>query len=182
MPRFFWPIVVAILALSTAPPSTFDYFSQIGIVEFLPDASACLTIPNPSLKVGEAVKTILLDKPQVLETAQVEKKLDKSCSRNPEVSAADAFYALRLKPNDSDPKPVSIAVARFAGEVHFKDGFAHADLAATGSMHSFRSCASTEGLHLTVWDGASSRKWHRYYYLGYDIEPDCSEKDYSEKR
>jgi hypothetical protein len=68
-PSIFLADCCRILALSTAPPSTFDYFSQIGIVEFLPDASACLTIPNPSLKVGEAVKTIVLDKPQVLETA-----------------------------------------------------------------------------------------------------------------
>jgi len=181
MRRFLCPIFVAILVCWTAPPNTFDYLSQIGIVEFLPDASACLTIPNPSLKVGEAVRIIVLDKLQVLEAAEVEKKLAKSCSRNPEVSTADTFYALRLKRNGSDPKPVSIAVAGFTREFNFKNGFAYADLTATGSAHSFHSCTSAEGLHLTVWDGASSRKWHRYYYLGYDVEPTCTEK-YSDER
>jgi hypothetical protein len=44
-----------------------------------------------------------------------------------------------------------------------------------------RSCASSEGLHLTVWSGTplrSERLWHRYWYLGYDVEPDCQPADY----
>jgi hypothetical protein len=180
--RFFWPVFVVALALSSARPNAFDYSSQIGIVEFHPDDAACLTIQNASLKVGEAVRIIVMDEPQALETALVEKKLDKSCSRNPQVSPADAFYALRLPAKESVLKPVSIAVVRFAGELHLKDGFAQADLTANGSAHSFRSCTSTEGLHLTVWDSAPSRKWHRYYYLGYDVEPNCTEKEYSDKR
>jgi hypothetical protein len=64
------------------------------------------------------------------------------------------------------------------------------DLAAAGAMpdfngdgaaEGFRSCASGEGLHLTVWHGeplATSRLWHGYFYLGYDTEADCEAKDY----
>jgi hypothetical protein len=63
------------------------------------------------------------------------------------------------------------------------------DLTATGAMpdlngdgraEGFRSCASGEGLHLTVWYGeplATSRLWHGYFYLGYDTEADCDAKD-----
>jgi hypothetical protein len=46
----------------------------------------------------------------------------------------------------------------------------------------FRQCASTEGLHATAWAGtplASPRKWHAYYYLGYDTEPTCEVADYA---
>ncbi|MCI0689673.1 MAG: hypothetical protein L0Y54_20920 [Sporichthyaceae bacterium] len=45
----------------------------------------------------------------------------------------------------------------------------------------FRACTSSEGLHLTAWSGTplqSTRIWHRYYYLGYDVEPSCVEADY----
>lgn len=45
----------------------------------------------------------------------------------------------------------------------------------------FRFCASTEGLHATAWAGvplASSRRWHAYYYLGYDVDPSCNESEY----
>ncbi|MDP9205019.1 MAG: hypothetical protein M3P12_06130 [Gemmatimonadota bacterium] len=46
----------------------------------------------------------------------------------------------------------------------------------------FHVCASTEGLHATAWAGvplASPRRWHAYYYLGYDVDPTCSEAEYT---
>jgi hypothetical protein len=45
----------------------------------------------------------------------------------------------------------------------------------------FRTCASLEGIHATAWSGlplSSPRRWHVYYYLGYDVEPDCAPADY----
>ena len=46
----------------------------------------------------------------------------------------------------------------------------------------FRTCASEEGIHATAWSGlplSSQRRWHAYYYLGYDVEPDCTPTDYA---
>ncbi len=46
----------------------------------------------------------------------------------------------------------------------------------------FRSCATEEGIHTTAWSGAplsSPRRWHGYFYLGYDVEPDCTPGDYA---
>jgi hypothetical protein len=46
----------------------------------------------------------------------------------------------------------------------------------------FRTCASTEGIHATAWSGiplSSERRWHAYYYLGYDVEPDCVPAEYA---
>ena len=46
-----------------------------------------------------------------------------------------------------------------------------------------RSCTSSEGVHLTVWSGVplrTRRLWHAYWYLGYDVEPDCRPADYQE--
>ncbi|MCK4867017.1 MAG: hypothetical protein KAT39_03120, partial [Alphaproteobacteria bacterium] len=57
------------------------------------------------------------------------------------------------------------------------------DLETGGSPQSFRVCASREGLHFSVWSGKpleGARRWHAYYYLGYDIEPDCTDRDYAE--
>jgi hypothetical protein len=48
-----------------------------------------------------------------------------------------------------------------------------------------RSCASSEGLHLTVWSGTplrSTRLWHLYWYLGYDVASDCRPADYEGAR
>jgi hypothetical protein len=46
----------------------------------------------------------------------------------------------------------------------------------------FRTCASAEGVHATAWSGvplAAPRRWHAYYYLGYDVEQDCTPPDYA---
>ena len=43
-----------------------------------------------------------------------------------------------------------------------------------------RSCASSEGVHLTVWAGApltSRRLWHAYYYVPFDLEPSCDARE-----
>ncbi|MFL6350512.1 MAG: hypothetical protein ACJ74Z_01490 [Bryobacteraceae bacterium] len=46
------------------------------------------------------------------------------------------------------------------------------------SAHSFHSCTSADGVHLTAWDGNKAleghRLWHGYYYIGQDLEPDCT--------
>jgi len=47
----------------------------------------------------------------------------------------------------------------------------------------FGVCAGTEGLHATAWAGPpllSPRVWHAYYYLGYDVDPTCSEAEYTD--
>jgi hypothetical protein len=46
----------------------------------------------------------------------------------------------------------------------------------------FRTCASAEGVHATAWSGiplVAPRRWHAYYYLGYDVEQDCTPPDYA---
>ena len=45
-----------------------------------------------------------------------------------------------------------------------------------GTIFILRQCASSEGLHLTVWKGAE-RVWHDYYALGYDVEPTCTDEE-----
>ena len=39
---------------------------------------------------------------------------------------------------------------------------------------------SIKGIHLTVWSGGypeGRRQWHRYFYLGYDVEPNCTARE-----
>ena len=55
------------------------------------------------------------------------------------------------------------------------------DIDRDGTLESYRTCASMEGIHLTAWAGEplrSRRLWRYYYYLGYDLEPTCTEADY----
>ena len=55
------------------------------------------------------------------------------------------------------------------------------DIDGDGEPESFRTCPSSEGVHMTVWTGeplTGTRRWHHYHYLGYDIEPGCDPRDY----
>jgi len=40
----------------------------------------------------------------------------------------------------------------------------------------FRECYGSESVHLTVWRG-SQRIWKGYYYVDYEMEPSCTDKD-----
>ena len=55
------------------------------------------------------------------------------------------------------------------------------DIDRDGTPESYRDCTSAEGVHLTVWTGEplrGTRIWHHYYYLGYEVEPTCTEADF----
>ncbi len=46
------------------------------------------------------------------------------------------------------------------------------------AAHSFHSCASADGIHLTAWDGAKPlegrRLWKQYYFLSQDFKTNCT--------
>jgi hypothetical protein len=102
----------------------------------------------------------------------------------------DAFDPVYL--DDEGKTTYALDAGGIAGDVSLGFGLVDPppDIAAAGAMpdlngdgraEGFRSCASGEGLHLTVWHGeplTTSRLWHGYFHLGYDTEADCDGKDY----
>ncbi|UJP05319.1 MAG: hypothetical protein LZF61_10885 [Nitrosomonas sp.] len=54
------------------------------------------------------------------------------------------------------------------------------DMDADGIPEAIKICASSEGVHMTAWSGSfknMSRIWHAYYYLGQDLESNCSTEE-----
>ena len=48
----------------------------------------------------------------------------------------------------------------------------------------FRVCNSHEGFWFSAWLGpplTGQALWRQYFYLGYDVEPNCEEKDFAEE-
>ncbi len=172
----------ALLSFSmAAPDKKFDYLSQIGTIELSLDGGGCLTIREGSLKVGAPVSVIHLASPQAHTTAVIEKKLIKACSRDPDRDAEDSSYQLKMPAELDASESIALGIVGFSGAFELRDGLIRADLSGVGIKDSFRDCTSSEGVHLTVWNGEplkGTRKWHRYFYLGYDVEPNCTEKDY----
>jgi hypothetical protein len=184
-------LVLAILITGAcclaARADQFSFDSRVGVVDANSEGRLCLNISDPNLSDGAEVSVILPDRPQRVAKATVEAKADRACTRNPE--AADpqgSFYWLKpvgMKPltKQGEPLAPSIAVVRSAGAVSVRRGVARGDLDGDGRPEFFRACASTEGNHLTIWTGqplVGKRRWHSYYYLGFDVVPDCKKKDF----
>lgn len=161
----------------------FDFTSRVGVVDVNEDGKRCLIIPNPGLMNGTSISLIVLSNRQSVEKTIIKEKLGVSCSRNPDTGNA-SFYLLQSLQSRSfkikERQAAAIAIVS-SGPIQIQNGRATVDLDNDGHREFFRECTSNEGVHLTVWSGKplqGRRRWHFYYYLGYDVMPSCKRKDY----
>jgi len=174
--------VASAYAVETAH-GQFNLQAQIGVAEVNNNGDGCLTIMNAALRGNEVISLVSLQKPQTFIETKIVNKLSQRCSRNTEVPNNASFYSFRVKKNEAKLIGPALAIVGFNSSIKIVRGKIHADLNSDGSLESFRLCTSNEGLHLTVWAGEplkSKRLWHEYYYLGYDVEPNCTKKDYAQ--
>jgi hypothetical protein len=82
--------------------------------------------------------------------------------------------------------PIAIAVGNGVRWARGPGTLVRADIDGDGLFEIVRSCASNEGLHLTLWtvrrpgvapDSGETRRWHSYFPLGYDVEPNCTARE-----
>src|SRR5215207_2895240 len=179
-------VVVAMLLNSTSSSvsvrTRFTFESQVGVVERFEDRF-CLAIRNANLAKGHRIQIIKLAKPQSVAEALILEKLSTSCSTNPETDEKDSFYSLKPHKGAVELNTVSIAIVDYEGDFVLKRAAVSADLNRDNRSEYFRKCTSNEGIHLTVWSGkplVGKRRWHRYFYLPYEVVPTCKEKDYKD--
>lgn len=166
--------------LRTAKPfAPCDINLKIGVVENN-QGEVCLTTRNYDLQEGAEIAVVFLNEPQTVQTANVQKKLPNSCSRNPEVNPDDSFYSLQFSQPVGETVYTAIGLIN-AGKIVITQDAASVDLNGDKKAEYFRVCTSLEGAHLTVWTGkplSGKLIWHSYYYLGYDVEANCTKKDF----
>ena len=162
---------------SSRKDSQFDYATQIGIV-FREGEQLRLEIKNPNLATHEEIVIVESSKPQKIARAAIDGKVSGNCSQGGVNDEGGACYKLRAVSGKIDRDSIAFGIAKAAGPFAIRGGGVIADLDNDRVDERFRVCASMEGLHLTVWSGRplkGKRQWHRYYYLGYDLEPNCAE-------
>lgn len=172
-------VVLVLVCLRSAANAKLE--SQFGIVDAMPDGQWCLFIANPSLEPHDSVDIILDGSPQLHLAAEIVGKQEKACWQKPQAEVAE-FYTLRLKTGHAEAGATGLGIAKSGFSFKHAGGLVGFD-SGSETPYYFRTCASAEGLHLTVWKGLplkGKRVWHRYYYLGYDMEPNCTEADYAE--
>jgi hypothetical protein len=169
--------ILAIAAISLVQATAANSELRIGVAAA--DARQhCLALGGAALEAGAPVTLITLSKPQRVFRAAVVRQVTE-CSSLVHQNAPGPYYLLRADASQDLAPQLAIAVAGrpLARSV---DGEIRIDLSNRIRQARIRSCSSSEGLHLTVWSGVplrSTRLWHTYWYLGYDVEPDCRPAD-----
>lgn len=195
-------IIAAVLALtaavSTARAGDFEYAGHVGIVYLDASGSPVLEVPEGPdgrrpLEPGAAVAVVIFDPTPGAEQQLVHAMVARGPVKPPRperqlylpdsgVPARTGSYALAGIDGAVLTGAIGLGVVG-AGDCRISGGAALCDLEPGGLRQSFRVCAGIEGLLFTVWTGAplkGAMRWSVYYYLGYDIEPDCTEKDHPE--
>lgn len=157
----------------------YDYASFIGIAAFS-NSRLCLAINNQRLVRGSRVSLVLPSIPQSLVNAEVVGTAPDACNAPQLRDSGSDLYELRLLSGTLPFAIPAIAVTNLSHPLQKTGAVISGDLAGNGEREFFRSCNSAEGVHLSVWSGKALKgrlKWHSYYYLGYDMRPNCTSKD-----
>jgi len=140
-------------------------------------ATSCLYTHNANLAAGSPLTLVLLSPPQSTIKAEVVKPAPETCSSIDTSDADLKAYEIRPTGEGHVPSTPAVAISGFSGRFQTRGKYVAADINKDGQPEFFRFCTSSEGLHLTVWSGSAlhgKRRWHQYYHLGYDVEPNCT--------
>lgn len=164
-------------APAAAPTATFDYESRLGVAGHDGSGQLCLAFPDSSLHAGSVVTLISTAHPQSAVEARVVARRATPWELGHMVLEGTSYEIEALS---TPEEGLAIAVLGGVAGGHVEAGAFRADLDGDGMEETFRECASGEGLHLTAWSETppkALRRWHRYVYLGYDLEANCSEEE-----
>jgi len=167
--------VAAIIAVQIAAAG-----APIGVAASSRDGQLCVAMAAPALAPGTTVTLIQpVPRQSVLEATIV--RSVPSCERLEQALIPGPYYLVQgAAPTGKESGTVWVAVSGRLRARRAGSGAMVVRLSTPYPNAQVRSCTSREGVHLTVWAGTplkSQRLWHQYYYLGYDVEPSCEERD-----
>jgi hypothetical protein len=164
--------------------SPFDYNARMFVAD--EDSSGtfvCFATQDTTLLPGTRATIVFTGFPQHSAVGRVTSRAKLPCIPGPPMPPMDSMQYIAEMPRDTADRlgvPV-VLLGRVAEPVQRGDTVTVAIEPGHQPVR-FRVCASTEGLHATAWAGppfVSPRRWHAYYYLGYDVDPTCNESEYA---
>lgn len=162
----------------------FDYNARMFVAD--EDSSGtfvCFATKDTTLLPGTRATIVFTGFPQHSAIGRVTSRAKVPCIPGPPMPPMDSMQYIAEMPHDtSDRIGVPVVLLGPGPKPVQRGDTVMVEIEPGQPPIQFRVCASTEGLHATAWGGrplASPRRWHAYYYLGYDVEPTCSEKDYT---
>jgi hypothetical protein len=178
MGRFFLGLLVPWLVLhgtsAAAPPAEPAWILKANAATLLGVAvrqgtAICLYLADTGPPPRASVTIVTMDTPQTLVRAGLAGSA-KACPDS--VTPHMAAFSLALTSGTLAEHVASVAILA-PGPVRIDKGAA---VWSWNGAVTFRSCTSADGVHLTAWRGGA-RLWHAYYYVGQDLEPDCTDAE-----
>jgi hypothetical protein len=157
----------------------------VGVAAASHDGQVCVAMPAPFLISDTPLTLIRPTGPQAVFVAAIVRSLP-ACERLERAMIPGPYY-LAHGPASMASESGTLWVA-FVGTFDTRrldSGAVVVRLSAAHPDVQVRSCTSQEGVHLTAWSGTpltSQRLWHQYYYLGYDVEPSCDDREMRTQR
>ena len=139
----------------------------------------CIALSDAGVAIGTGVALVSLHDPdQPVTRAHVQERVDGTdgCpALLPDRREANQISGLSFYRVEPAPE-AELAI----GVLYGHSGPAHAETAldtnADGRRDTFHQCTAVEGVQFSVWAdevGSGEPLWRGYYYLGYDVQPDC---------
>jgi hypothetical protein len=186
-------VALCLVLFGGAPPAPHTAASALDPVRELGTASLdtlrqCVAFSGTDLGAGAVVTLIRVavtgdSTPALLAEADVLGEIrrdDPACP--PELGEPmDHWYRVHARTATPGLAGPMFALNAPAARVTIKGPNAWIALGGDTALAQLRVCTSAEGLHFTAWRGdalQTPRVFHRYYSLGYDVEPSCTEADW----
>lgn len=157
-----------------AEPFHLEHLVGLAIVDH--KGAVCLAIDNKRLEASSSQALVRADTEPILHAATVSKMLAAPCQMALKANIAGDYYELQISQSEKLKPGPYFAVLCLRSQFVIKNREVLATLQGLPDRMSFRFCTSNEGLHFTLWQGrpiTGKRLWHRYFYLGYDVEFSC---------
>ena len=167
--------VAALLAVTSAGVAT----PRFGPAFVHADSTACVTMAGNRLTAGQRLLVAIPDPPRVIEARIVGPQPEACLESRGDVADTALTYVARLRPHGPCEPAVGIAVLAPGATGAVARDLATVRVPGVPEAYTFRVCASNEGIHLTAWRG-TRRVWHQYHYVGYNLEPTCTDDEVGE--
>jgi hypothetical protein len=142
----------------------------------------CFDAADSTLPVGAPVTVVHAIFPQYSTVGRLGARSKSPCFPPPRVSRDSVEYTVDAPGDTIGRRGVPIVILGKVAPAQMRGDTVILAVEPGKPSWRFRTCASAEGVHATAWSGvppSAPRRWHAYYYLGYDVEQDCSPSDYA---
>lgn len=146
--------------------SMVNYAPKVGIAVST-SARTCMAIQNSTLTDGSPVTLVNPAVPQSFIPAQVTGQSADPCPIAQQPDPAWNNYTISSSQGGIPKNTALIAVVGSPNGFTINNNFVQADLDQNQKIDTFRACGASDGVHLSVWSGASlsgTVLWRGYYY------------------